>query len=787
MGLLKKEDLIMKKKLVFPFIMIAGLMACNDEELSNSWHPVKTGDEISFGAESGNFEYNLNGEKPQTRTAYGEEIVTQEGKRLFPINWEDGDIIGIYCPQASAPLPYKEVDYKIIFNKDEPNNGTLAKVEMGSNGLQWGDADEHHFYAMYPASATRGGVSATEMKANIPMVQEPESVDYSEESGLYMVNPNMDYAYMYAHQKVSKAEQGNVPITLDFKPLVTTLRITINGPKEGEPLQVSQVEIRSTEGIAGDFKLTISPTEVMTGDDGKCTPLALGTINNLVTIPTYYNGKAITLKPGEKMVLKAFMLPYANPDMATTSITVRMVGQGTKTKILNTAEIQSQKINLTSLPALEGTDLSYWMTSLEPNTYVSQLSIPGTHNSYSNPDYASWTGEHNLMTRYQGKTIKEQFEAGARAFSFMVDKDMNVYSAFGKLGAMTLTDAMDEYYTMLAQKIEEYDSKYPGNAGNCRDFIVVYIDYRQLLGGNPGDDEQKKERLEWLINLDAALNSWQHNARLVSNLTSTTTVEDLRQNIVVLARYQGIAYNYTWIDSTWPLYHTISYDPDNMELFTILRQPYSQTTDWGNSKFSINNDRDIIGNYVIPGEGKTVGSVSEDGNTVNSNLYYWHQSLQRLQNEENATIWPKMFVSDTQEDDHTDRISRKIDDVKALFEAAMKNNDPNDKSDIGLKNWYINNLGAFCVIDEDRSTNANYGDGGNSLLAAEEINIPVYNYLLERDVNAPIGIIMMNFLGEDIISYGRSYTTNGIKLAQMIIDNNFKYELKVKSSGETGR
>ena len=64
-------------------------------------------------------------------------------------------------------------------------------------------------------------------------------------------------------------------------------------------------------------------------------------------------------------MVKAFLLPYAHPESTQTAVTVNMVGQGSNTKILNTADIQSQKINITSLPALKGTDFYYWMSSMD--------------------------------------------------------------------------------------------------------------------------------------------------------------------------------------------------------------------------------------------------------------------------------------------------------------------------------------------------------------------------------------------------------------------------------------
>ena len=112
----------------------------------------------------------------------------------------------------------------------------------------------------------------------------------------------MNYAYMYAHSKASRLTEGTKPITLDFKPLVTVLEITVNGPKAGtvanDEYQVSQVSVRSTQNITGEFLLTID--ENMGSDDGKCTPVDNGTVSNLVTIPTYKDGKPVVLKTGQK-------------------------------------------------------------------------------------------------------------------------------------------------------------------------------------------------------------------------------------------------------------------------------------------------------------------------------------------------------------------------------------------------------------------------------------------------------------------------------------------------------
>lgn len=328
----------MKKTILFLSAFISVLTACKDDVNRNDYGPAATGDEIQFSANHADYEFA----GAQTRTVYGER-----NGNSYPVYWVNNDEIGIFCPQAAnhPNTPNNEFHYKVIVDGDKESTGTLAKINMGENGLQWGTADEHHFYAIYPASASEGGVSATQVKCSIPVRQDPVSVEF-DGTDTYTAYPNMDYAYMYAHSKASRLTEGDKPITLKFKPLVTVLEITVNGPKagtvSGDSYQVSQVSIRSNENIAGEFLLTID--ENFGAEDGKCTQVDKGTVSNLITIPTYQDGKPVTLKTGQKLVVKAFMLPYAAPAKAQTAVTVNMVGQGSNTKLLQTADIQSQKL-----------------------------------------------------------------------------------------------------------------------------------------------------------------------------------------------------------------------------------------------------------------------------------------------------------------------------------------------------------------------------------------------------------------------------------------------------------
>ncbi|HJE46741.1 hypothetical protein [Phocaeicola coprophilus] len=775
----------MKKTILFLSAFISVLTACKDDVNRNDYGPAATGDEIQFSANHADYEFA----GAQTRTVYGD----REGD-LYPIYWVNNDEIGIFCPQAAnhPNTPNNEFHYKVIVDGDKESTGTLAKINMGENGLQWGTADEHHFYAIYPASASEGGVSATQVKCSIPVRQDPVSIEF-DGTDTYTAYPNMDYAYMYAHSKASRLTEGDKPITLDFKPLVTVLEITVNGPAGGNSYQVSQVSIRSNENIAGEFLLTIDKN--FGAEDGKCTQVDKGTVSNLITIPTYQDGKPVTLETGQKLVVKAFMLPYAAPEVAQTAVTVNMVGQGSNTKLLQTADIQSQKINITSLPALKGTDFYYWMSAMDKRTYFSQLSIPGTHNAYSYD--ADVVGTNTVMGPYQKLDIEQQFAAGARAFSFMVgfqnadkandavgfgsfperswtnwNNDYDLYTYDANSSRTELTEALNSYVQMLDSRITEYNDKYGKLGRKCQEFIVLNINFKQLR--TSGDDNSGKylEVKRWIKEIDRILDGYNPSSvngiKLETNLNANTTIEDLMGKIVVFVNYQcpdlpdseGKIDSYLWGEE----YAGYTYNPlTDATNYVFMRQAYNTSGTDISSQLYAQNDRDIDYPYYMTPE-------NASGITV------WKQHLERLNN-------PYLSVPNWTDNG---RVNKKISIVKDFIQQAINNNKP-EAGDAGLRNWYINSLGGFCVVNDNQSYNPDQGQSGNTVAAANAINGPIYNYLIDPTNNsAPIGVVLMNFFGCDYIqNEGSSMDVYGKWLPQTIIENNFRFELKRKEGGTT--
>lgn len=454
----------MKKNifLIAGIALTAMLSGCADENLDNTVkNPVKSGEEIMFGS-------RLSGDadvieaKPGTRTVYGDR-----NENGVPVYWEaDGsDEIAIFCNQASQPASHL-VNYKITPDEtDRATAATVAKVNPSEAGLQWGDVDtEHRFYAFYPASAVEGSVEEDQtgkITANIPVTQQVqewregtfESKDPQfKGKKVYFGLPNMDYAYMYAYNAVtpSQVKDGQF-IDLQFHNLVTVLDITVQGPSSGTAT-ITNINVDAIEGeepiLTGDFTCNIRNTE--TGVIGTCEPV--GDFNEergRISIPCYdkKTGQFIQLGKDELLNVKAYIIPQDKNTVTkrTLRVTVSLLNGAPCRKTLQTADVTPHKINRVILPPLTIGGTNYWMSSLDPNIYVSELSLPGSKMSYL-------TSANGADIVYQNATIKEQLLDGVRAFIFHTQRRSNGelrISVNGSPLSTTLKGALSEIAKFL--------------------------------------------------------------------------------------------------------------------------------------------------------------------------------------------------------------------------------------------------------------------------------------------------------------------------------------------------
>ena len=515
--------------------LAACLSSCSDDSLDNGKavvNPVQTGDEILFGSK-------LSGDAADSRTVYGDRTTTG-----VPVEWTSGDQIAIYCPQSSQPASHL-VNYNVTPDTENPSTALeVTKEKAEEAGLQWGSSDVHEFYAFYPARAVKETIDAGEagqgqgkVRANIPVEQDVTSwrdgtmtIDGKEVTTHFGL-PNMDLAYMYAYNSVDKdTVSETTPVNLPFHNLLTVLDITIPGPENADSVVVTAINVDDVSGenlaLTGDFYCYM--TNKSGHEPGYCEPVSDPTkVNNRIAISTYNPAtkKFITLKKGEQINVKAYIIPHTGIGTRKLQVSVVPLNGVAKRKLLQTADIVPSKINRVRLPYLEpGTETNYWMSNIDPNVYFTELSIPGSHQSVgvdSERHNIFWTYEP-----YQSKSLAEQFNDGIRAFHFQtryhaLNYNINVF-------------ACGQDYSQLYVYLKELADILNGMPEEKKDFVVVNIGFKSSTAATNEN--------EWYRKLADQLNKNSNYTSLPiykGGIDANTTIDQLARKIVLRIDRQG--------------------------------------------------------------------------------------------------------------------------------------------------------------------------------------------------------------------------------------------------------
>lgn len=680
-------------------LFAAGLSGCTNDGLEDNTvkNPVQTGDEIIFGS-------RLSGDA-ETRTVYGDR-----SEKGVPVYWEaDGsDQIAIYCLQSSAPANHL-VDYKVtpVMNGEDPTATaeSVVKVNAAEAGLQWGDRNTlHNFYAFYPASAVKGTAeeNATGMiTANIPVTQQVqewregtmETTDPAfKGKKTYFGLPNMDYAYMYAYTQVDPSKiDEKTPVNLAFKNLVTVLDITVQGPASGTAT-ITNINVSAVDGtqpiLTGDFTCNIRAAQDAEGITATCTPVGnFSEERSTISIPCYdkKEGKFIQLGAGELLNVKAYIIPQNVNNTVTKrtlQITVSMLNGAPCKKTLSTADVTPHKINRVILPKLAIGGTNYWMSSLDPNIYVSELSIPGSK-------FSVLTSANQADYVYQNASIKQQFTDGVRAFILQTatQRSWGTYQGFYVVcedrdrPVMTLGAAIQE----IASYLEECEQ-----AGKPNEFAFVMLTY--TTGDAPLLDnnqqywiEKLRDEVNALANVEANPNP---NRIYTGEITPNTTIDDVKGKIILKANYnsQDMISGYTGSAPIMFTYWISAYGPDGYQ-----DANGGMPMDWGAPVWYENS----------PGK-----------------LRWYYQEVTTVGNGQEATTAEKKQY------------------ITKLFEESVDAY----KNDTSHKTWFMNDLGGRYTDSRD----INGRDNGIVALA-EDMNQMGVDALQDRTENAGLGLVYMNF------------------------------------------
>lgn len=721
--------------------------SCQDDNIVDSVNnPAQVGDEIGFGT-------SLPQDGIQTRTAYGNPVVDPEsGTGYFPVYWENGDKIAIYCPQAS--MPASKLVYYTIGVSTTTSSTAETVTKIGDAGLQWGSEDLHKFYGFYPVKFVKGTETTGLFDLTLPVEQRP--LRFEEEDGNYKAVSNPEYAIMYAYrgQKKSNTPVGT-DIDLQFKPLSTILEIEVSAPGNiTEPITLTNINVEA-DGIpiVGDFTAQVYPgsdTEESYESTVVCKTNMSGVVTNNLSVPcSWINEQGaleyVKLAAGKKLVVRAFLIPNANEiDGSKIKITVATSG-GTVHKTLTTSDnsfkILPHKVSRVTLPTLPTQyNVNYWMTSLDPDIYLTELSIPGS--KFTN------------TSSYQPTGTEQQYKDGVRAFilhtqasrDWVVDGILPPAGHWDYSVSVNNAGTLKESFQQIAQYLENAETAFESEGKVSNEFALVMVTY------NTGDGLSERTQQEiWINGIQEEISEMAADPsyRIYnSEVTPETTIEDVRGRIIVKANVNS-DYMVT-TGATAPI------------LYSLWQDPYGPETSEGSGI----NYQDKFGGMPLYWQ----NYQAYDGNSAgNSKLRWYYQEVTTTSNSgSNAEATYQSKVNAI-----TKQFSMGID---------LYNKGSHDT-------WLMNDIGGEKTDAGSGTTshaNGNYSDGivySNGIeYTAAELNQLCLNELLTREENAGMGLIFMNFANRG--ETGKKFQSDLI--LQTIIDNNFKFALRKKTSSTDG-
>lgn len=740
---------------LFMLCCFAGCQDNLEEEIIGL--PAEEGDEILFGT-------SLNDSQLNTKIIYDDQPVNG----AYRVTWEnDGsDHIAIYCPQAAQGTL---VNYSVMPDQNDPtHSSTVTKLDASAPGLQWGSEDEHHFYGFYPADRVTGTEDG-KIRATVPTTQNVTSWNIVEENGgtTYYGKTDTDYAYMWAYGNANKNEMVNEDgtpksVSLVFHPWMTVLEITIQGPESGTKT-VTNVNVRAIEGtqtvLAGEFVCDMTPVEE---NPGSATPNYepvgnQGTVRNTISI-SGYNAEAdefITLGPNDKMVVRAYLLPIDDQntvDARNIQISVATLNGAALTRTLGYSNhgansIQPHKVNRVTLPRLVDTGTNYWMSSLDKDIFVTELSIPGSKNSYN-------TVDNGASPVFQGADIATQFEDGVRAFIAPVDVK-NVKYEGTRTGNWWNYEYSHEYVSSvlningaketvgstiadIAAGLALSENELTTNAHECAVLIitkpgdvsasdVTFEGYWESINNNDRFETVGGSEMIWIeavaneiqkLSLDA------NNRIYTGEITANTTLDDVKGKIIIKINYNSQAQESAFAaDATYPMLFS---QWDGIKNTVPLY--------WG----TMNKTASLQWMYQ---EATHVGSAGEAG------------------------------VANTAE--------IKLANVNEIFTKSIDAYQNNSAHDM----WFMNDCGGVFSgsVSGTDGFDGTYSVNNESVIALTKwLNAEVRQTLQMRVENASLGLVFFNFADKRQGS-GQEYETN--ELIQTVIDNNFKFNLRKEGSG----
>jgi hypothetical protein len=717
----------MKRKVLLSGMFVAAVLCgCTDDAIDNGNkivdNPVKEGSEILFGSSlSGDAdeEASVQG-KVGTRTVYGERTSTG-----VPVYWKpEGDEVAIFCLQTSQPADHL-VNYLVKPQEGEGNQHLSASVErLEEVGLQWGADDEHRFYAFYPASAVKGSDEEDQtgkITANIPVTQQPTSWEEGELNGVktYFGLPNMDYAYMYAYTSQKKSETPEgTAIDLQFKNLVTVLDITVQGPESGEPITVSNINVTAVDG----------KNIILTGDF-TCNIRGAQDNSDEVTAECEAAGNLQEVRnnvsiPCYNRQTDEFIKLGPNEQL---NVKAYIIPDDDESHTIKPRQLQITVATLNGAAKRKVLQTADVVPHKINRVLLPHLEAGGTNYWMSNLNpriyvtELSWPGSKmSLLTQENNADIVYQ--------STTIDQQLNdgvrafiFQTQRERNGTLYLTANGNRINTTLSQGLRQIASFLDTAEQNGkRESAFVLVTY------NSGEGSQN----DWMRSLQSTINDCASDPQyriFDGTLSPNTTLGDVANQIIVKCNYNDD--------------EMISGVGTAPMLYTQWLVPYVE----GGLPMTWSN----------PNGGKSFTWLYQEVTSV----------LDADRNENSSAS-----AESTE--------AQKRQYIQTIFEESVSAYKNNNAHDI----WFMNDLGGYYYYQTEITgifgVHLGWEEHFDPTGLASDMNQLGVQLLQERTENAGLGLVYMNFANRN--DDGQSYRSDW--LIQTVIDNNFKFQLRMDAA-----
>lgn len=529
--------------------------ACSDDNDLNKNIQPTPGAEVQFGAALS--------EEAGSRTIYGPENTTDHN---FPILWLNGDEVKVMSPGCAVEQAQYAVNLKAqdgTTPESAAYGGTLVK--QGDAGIQWGNAPTANFFSVYPAMHVKT-MDPASRTVNCHFIHN-QNDDYTVNGNTITTKADMKAGFLYA---ATYGAQNGSSVNLRYKPIATALRFTLRGPsgQTNDYVTISRITLKAPQKIAGDFSLTFpenggEPTINMMEDDEASY--------NEINIFSHIEGGTgyLTINRGQTVEFNAFILLAENATLnenwsleivTSNNLVFKKALNGTGNGTLVKGQIN--RLGATALAALDipshldKYDPENWMINIPRNTYLADISIPGSWNSL-NPEFqANFTIKNTDgtgTTSLTGTDLITQYNYGARAFHLdcrWKNRSNPTIGYWTSNRQPTLNDlavanggetyAVHSGYTALSSVAGRVMNASAPTFADClttivskvqpREYMVVVCTYAQGSYDNPA-----KTWMQAISDI-AADREQVYDAR---NLKPTTTVGEVLGQVIVIVNCEG--------------------------------------------------------------------------------------------------------------------------------------------------------------------------------------------------------------------------------------------------------